>query len=221
MDHRLVPLLLCWALFFTHGLTHEQFGPKLPSLGKFPHQQSLAWSYFFFLFAGSDISPDDEPMSRVGPSEPAIEAPTTPAVVTASSGRAGRTDTGDLPDPNREADAVLKLLRRTKGKQGVEPINVKMGCFTESPLPYPADDDGSEKATANSGSSLSKPGLQSLLMQVVGQVANYNERIAQETDNRKAIVRMLESYIKNQQESLKRSETILNEYRSSIPKYSE
>lgn len=159
-------------------------------------------------------------MSRVGPPEAPIEASTTPIPVTPKDGvqRAGKIDAGDMPDPNKEADAVLKLLRESKKKQGAQSINLKMGCFTEQ-TDDPMSDDSIGKATGNGGSpSPSSPGLQNLLMQVVGQVANYNDRIAQETDNRKAIVKMLESYIKNHKESLKRSESILNEYRTSIPK---
>lgn len=184
--------------------------------------RSIAHFRVVFHVTEANFSPDHNPMSRVGPSDAAIEAPTTPAAVTTAAVRGGRIDKGDLADPNKEADAVLKLLRRSKEEQGGQPFDVKMGCFTESPFSPDDHGDGSEKATAgNTGSSMSKPGLQSLLMQVVGQVANYNDKIAQETDNRKAIVKMLESYIRNQQESLKRSESILNEYRTSIPKYSE
>ena len=177
---------------------------------------------FDFWIAGPHIgSPDHEPTSRIGPLQPSIEATTAPATTAkpAVAERVGRIDTGDS-DPNKEADAVLKLLRNSKNRQGVQAIDLKMGCFTESPDTLSSD--SAEKATGEGGSTggLSRPGLQSLLMQVVGQVASYNERMTQETDNRKAIVKMLESYIKSQRDSLKRSETILNEYRVSLPKLS-
>ena len=91
-----------------------------------------------------------------------------------------------------EADAVLRMLRKNNSRKPPAPLDLRMGCFTESPETSEGE-ESAEKTTGEGVSGAGKGSLQSLLMQVVGQVANYNERINQETDNRKAIVKMLET----------------------------
>ena len=174
--------------------------------------------------------------SRVGPIESvATTAATLPATAVVPAPDAVKPPAAAAAAPvapirsakSQDTDAVLHLIRAS-GQQTREgplrPISLRMrdlACMSDEESDGTATD--AMKATpafpgSSSGNPLSQAKLQSLLMQVVGQVASYNERMTQENDARKAIIKVLVSHIQNQRDNLKRSESILNEYRASLSK---